>query len=86
VLAQGWRGGPQAELSRFLKGCEVIPLDEALARECGRACARARTADVVDACVVVVALRRGDAVVTSDPDDLRRIAVALRRRVEVLDL
>lgn len=86
VLAQAWRGGPQAELSRFLRGCEILPFDEGLARETGRACARARTADVIDACVVVVALGRGDAVVTSDADDLRRIAVALRRRLDVLEV
>jgi hypothetical protein len=30
--------------------------------------------DIVDAVVVVTALTRGDLVVTSDPDDLRRIA------------
>lgn len=32
VLAEGWRGGPQAGLSRFLKGCEIEPLSETQAR------------------------------------------------------
>ena len=32
VLAQVWRGGPQASLSRLLTGCTVTPLDESLAR------------------------------------------------------
>ena len=31
VLGQAWRGGPQAELSRLLKGCRIEDLDEALA-------------------------------------------------------
>jgi len=36
--------------------------------------ARTATADIVDAHVVVCARRAGQAVVTSDPADLRRIA------------
>ena len=78
VLGQAWRGGPQAELSRLLRGCQIEELTEARARAAGVACARSRTRDVVDASVVVGALARGDLVVTSDPDDLRRIAAALR--------
>ncbi len=34
-----------------------------------------------DAGALVTALARGDAIVTSDPEDLRRIANALGRRV-----
>ena len=83
VLAQGWRGGPQAALSRLLRGCRVETLDEGSARAAGRACARSATRDVVDAAVVVGALTRGDLVVTSDPGDLQRIAAGLRRRLAV---
>lgn len=74
VLAQAWRGGPQAQLSRLLRGCRIEELDEARARAAGMACARSHTADIIDATVVVGALARGDLVVTSDPDDLERIA------------
>lgn len=77
VLAQAWRGGPQAQLSRLLRGCRVENLDESRARSTGVACARANSRDVVDAAVVVGALARGDLVVTSDPDDLERIAGSL---------
>jgi hypothetical protein len=59
----------------------VEELTDARARAAGVACARARTADVVDASVVVGALARRDLVVTSDPDDLERIARALGRRL-----
>lgn len=38
ALAQAWRGGPQATLSRLLRGCTVTPLDEDVAREAGVIC------------------------------------------------
>ena len=77
VLGQVWRGGPQAQLSRLLRGCRIAPLSEAEARSAGAALASSRSSDLVDAVVVVTALARQDMVVTSDPDDLRRIAGAI---------
>ena len=68
-------------LSRLLAGCGVEPIDEAVARQAGRACARAATSDVVDAMVVVGALARGDLVITSDVRDLSRLASALGGRL-----
>lgn len=84
VLGQAWRGGPQAELSRLLKGCRIEDLDGARSRAAGEACGRSRTADVIDAAVVVGALARGDAVVTSDPKDLKRIAAGLNAKVVLI--
>ncbi len=83
VLAQAWRGGPQAALSRLLRGCRVEPDTEAMGRAAGRACAAAGTADVVDAMVVVTALLYGAVVFTSDPGDLGAIAVALDTQVRL---
>lgn len=83
VLAQVWRGGRQASITRVLKGCVVEPLDETGARAVGVACGLAGVADTVDVAVVVGALRRGDAVVTSDASDVRRIAEALGRELVV---
>lgn len=83
VLAQAWRGGPQALLSRLLRGCTVESDTEAAGRAAGRACALAGTSDVVDALVVVVALRHQAAVITSDPDDLAVLADALNARVRL---
>ena len=77
VLAQAWRGGPQAELSRVLRGCDREPMTETTAREAGLACALAGTSDIVDAVVVVTAAKRGALVVTSDPGDLSKIAEAI---------
>ena len=75
VLAQVWRGGPaQARLSRVLnsEGVIVPVLDAPTARAVGELCARSRHRDVVDVHVVLDA-RRWASVVTSDPDDLRRV-------------
>jgi hypothetical protein len=58
-------------------------LTELEARDAGYACGLADTGDVVDTAVVVGALTRGDAVVTSDPLDLARIADALSRKLAV---
>ena len=87
VLAQAWRGGPQAQLSRFLKGCEIRPFTDSDARQAGHLLGRNRTCDIVDASVVVVGQSRGCTILTSDPDDLRLLAAALgRSRVEIRDL
>ena len=76
VLAQAWRGTPrQARLARFLglSNVSVVPLDDAVARAAGILCGRSGVNDVVDASVVVCAKLAGDTVVTTDPDDLRRL-------------
>lgn len=79
VLGQVWRGGRQARLSRLLHGCRIQPLTESDARSAGEALGASGEHDLVDAVVVVTALARGDLVVTSDPEDLRRIASATSR-------
>ncbi len=77
VLAQAWRGGAkEASLSRLLALCEVEPMSEAQARSVGRLASQSQHDDVVDLTVVEGALRRRDAIVTSDPRDLRRVAAA----------
>ncbi len=83
VVAQAWRGGHQALLSRLLTGCEVELLDDQRARSVGTLAARASTTDIVDACVVEGALRRHDLVITSDVSDLSAIAEATRRVLEL---
>ena len=65
----------QARLSRLIRQptTDVVPLDRIDAVHVGRLLAASRTADVVDAHVVVCARRAGQSVVTSDPDDLSRL-------------
>jgi predicted nucleic acid-binding protein len=77
VLAEAWRGGArQASLSRLLAMCEIEPLIEPHARRVGELCGKARHDDIVDAAVVEGAIRRHDAVVTSNETHIRRIAAA----------
>ena len=81
VLAQAWRGGPQHNLSRMLKPCVVEAVAENAARAIGKLLAANGSSDVVDAAVVISAAKRGDLVVTSDPDDLAALAAALGVRL-----
>jgi hypothetical protein len=74
VLAQAWRGGPQPLLSRLLDGCWIELLG------------RATSTDAIIACVVAGALRRGDAIVTSDRRDIERLANAVGRRIGVMSV
>ena len=78
VLAQVWRGSAgQALLSRVLAGCDVVTTGERTARTAGVAWGRAKTSDIVDAVVVVTAVRLAVPVVTEDQADLRHLADAL---------
>lgn len=86
VLAQGWRGGPQPQMSRLIAGCCVEPFDEQLARSAGAACGRAGTSDIVDAAVAVGASTRGDLVVTSDPSDIQHLGEAIGHRLVLREI
>jgi len=76
VVGQAWRDGRvQVTLGRFLRSEEVtiVPLDDQLARSCEELCAATNSPDVIDASVVIIAKERRDPIVTSDPNDLRRL-------------
>ena len=80
ALAQAIRNpARQARLSRLIRqaGTDLIPLDGPDATAVGLLLARTGTVDIVDAHVAICAQRAGQAVVTSDADDLRRIAPEL---------
>ncbi|MGH8930929.1 MAG: twitching motility protein PilT [Egibacteraceae bacterium] len=79
VLAEAWRGGGrQASLSRLLALCDVEQMSEEQARQVGVLAGKAAHYDVVDVTVVEGAIRRGDAVVTSNEDHIRLIANAVQ--------
>jgi predicted nucleic acid-binding protein len=81
ALAQAIRNpARQARVSRLIRqaSTDLIPLDGRDATAVGLLLARTATADIVDAHVVICARRAGQAVVTSDADDLRGIAPELR--------
>ena len=76
VVGQAWRNGRvQVTLALFLRReeVEIVPLDDQLARSCGELCGAAWASDFIDASVVIVARERQDLIVTSDPDDIRRL-------------
>ena len=84
VVAQVSRSPQQAQLRRFLTGCVVVPLGESEAHEAGRLLGLTRTADVVDAVVVTLALRQKAMILTGDPDDMERLVRASGREVAVV--
>jgi predicted nucleic acid-binding protein len=76
ALAQAIRQPQQqARLARLVRQptTDVVVLDRVDATSVGRLLAASATADIVDAHVVICARRAGQKVVTSDPDDLRRL-------------
>lgn len=76
ALGQAWRDGSrQVPLAALLNsGITLVEsLDEPLAKAAGALCGRSRTADVIDATVVLAARSRDAVVVTTDAADLRRI-------------
>ncbi|HEX3743316.1 MAG TPA: hypothetical protein VHW09_05290 [Bryobacteraceae bacterium] len=80
ALAQAMRNpAKQARLSRLIRqaGTDLVALDGPDATAVGLLLAKTGTADIVDAHVVVCALRARQAVVTSDANDLERIGPGL---------
>jgi hypothetical protein len=65
----------QVRLARLIRQptTDVIDLDRLDATDVGRLLAASGTVDIVDAHVVLCARRAHQRVVTSDPDDLRRL-------------
>jgi hypothetical protein len=77
VVAQVWRDrqGRQANLARLLRAVDVRAIDHQDGRQAGALLGQAGTADPIDASVVLLA-QPGDRILTSDPDDLTRLAAA----------
>lgn len=87
VIGQVWRGGDkrQASIARLLPGVEVQPLDESFGKRVGVLLGVAKATDVVDAGVVLLA-EDGDEIYTSDPSDLRALARAAGRHVDLVQV
>jgi hypothetical protein len=80
ALAQAIRNpARQTVITRLIRhtGTDLAPLDGPDATKVGLLLARTGTADIVDAHVVVCARRSAQPVITSNPDDLKRIAPEL---------
>ena len=85
VVAQVWRDrlGRQVNLARLLRAVDVRAVRHEDGRAAGVLLAAAGTADAIDATVVLLAAP-GDRIVTSDPDDLTRLAAAAARRPAII--
>lgn len=77
VVAQVSRSGRQAQLRRFLRGCEIDPFGPDEGHAVGALLGAAGTSDVVDAHLVLVAARTGALVLTSDLDDVSHLSAQL---------
>jgi len=80
ALAQALRRPEQqTRLSRLVRqpSTDVVALDRVDTTNVGRLLAASGTTDIADAHVVICARRNGERVLTSDPDDLRRLDPAL---------
>lgn len=76
IVAQVWRSGArQARLASFLQTVVVHALDDG--RPTGQLLAQTGTTDVVDAHLVMVAVRLGCDILTGDPGDIELLASTL---------
>jgi len=83
VVAQVSRSPRQVQLRRLLRGCDIVPFRPEEAHDVGALLAKAGTADVVDAHVMVTAAQRFAVVLTSDLNDLLHLAGHLPAPVRV---
>jgi hypothetical protein len=80
-VAQAWRNPTrQARMAAFLRlpNVDIVALDDADARRVGLLLGATRSTDVVDAHVALCAHRLDQVVLTSDPDDITRLAPGVR--------
>jgi predicted nucleic acid-binding protein len=76
ALAQAWRGGPRsASLARLIDASEVDSLDEERAKEVGLRLGLRGASDVSDAHVACCAAEHRATIATSDPEDIRALAM-----------
>jgi PIN domain len=84
VVAQASRSPRQVQMRRLLRGCEVVAFEEADAHRAGALLGRSRSADVVDAAVVALAIQHGADIQTGDDADIRRLTEAARAKLDIL--
>lgn len=84
VLAKVWRHDDgHVNLSRFLAMCEIEEMSAEQAKAVGRLAGRSNHDDISDITVIEGAIRRRDAVATSNPAALRAIADSVGARLHI---
>src|SRR6478736_4602062 len=86
VVAQASRSPKQAQMRRLLRGCEVVPFDEAAAHAAGSLLGKTRTKDVVDASVAVLSIRHRADVISDAAEDIQRLLSVARAKVSIMDV
>ncbi|HEY5192684.1 MAG TPA: hypothetical protein VIJ39_02285 [Solirubrobacteraceae bacterium] len=82
-VAQVWRDpARQARLARALPGFVECDLDARRARDCGTLLGHSETKDIADAAVCLL-VEDGDTLLTSDPDDIKRLLDAAGTRARI---
>lgn len=84
VVAQVSRSARQAELRRFLRGCDVQPFAPDQAHKVGALLWMAGSTDVVDAHLVLVAHSYRAMMLTADQEDLSRLSACLASPVRIV--
>lgn len=86
AVAQVWRDGArQANLARVLSGVDVAPLDLAAAKRIGPLLGSTQSRDAVDGHIAQL-VEPGDQLLTSDPQDMRRLLGTRAHHVTVLSV
>lgn len=86
VLAEAWRGGPQPNISRLLKGCDVVAFTESTARRVGVLARDSGLADTVDLAVADHAIRHDAVIVTSNRTHIEQAIAPTGRRHRIHDV
>ena len=85
AVAEAWRDGrTQAMLAKALSACELVTVDEVLAKAAGSALRSVPNAGVADAIIAAAAAMAGTALLTDDPDDMLALADGHFRSLRVL--
>jgi predicted nucleic acid-binding protein len=85
VVTEVHRSGRQARLAQLLVGCQIEALGETAAKAAGVMLGRcAIDPGAVDASVAESALRRGDSVVTGNPEHIQALAAAINRNLDII--
>lgn len=84
-IAEVWRGGQRsARTAQLMRSCEVIAVDERLARDAGELLSAASSEHTIDALVVAAAGRHHARVLTTDPSDIEPLAARVNVPFAVL--
>jgi len=84
VVAQVSRSPRQAQLRRFLRGCDIVGFHPDQGHQVGALIERSGHTDVVDAHLAVTTANASGIVITSDPKDLQVLANHTDKPIDIV--